>query len=70
MVPTVLSDADAAHLVGLCTACKRTAEDPLRAIQLAEVWPGSDMFMHYLARTAVSCPTVQTVPAQIERHAR
>lgn len=45
VVPTVLSDADAARLVGLCTACKRTAEDPLRAIQLAKVYGASAKFV-------------------------
>lgn len=34
MVPTVLSDADAAHLVGMCAACKRAEGDPLRVLQL------------------------------------
>ncbi|CBJ28322.1 conserved unknown protein [Ectocarpus siliculosus] len=34
VVPTVLSDADAAHLVGMCAACKRSDGDPLKVLQL------------------------------------
>ncbi|CAN0082411.1 unnamed protein product [Pylaiella littoralis] len=34
VVPTILSDADAAHLVGMCAACKRADGDPLGAVQL------------------------------------
>lgn len=34
VVPTVLSDADAAHLVGMCAACKRAEGDPLKVLQL------------------------------------
>lgn len=34
VVPTILSDADAAHLVGMCAACKRAEGDPLRVLQL------------------------------------
>ncbi|CAM9760821.1 unnamed protein product, partial [Ectocarpus sp. 12 AP-2014] len=34
VVPTALSDADAAHLVGMCAACKRLDGDPLKVLQL------------------------------------
>lgn len=34
VVPTVLSEADAAHLVGMCAACKRSDGDPFGALQL------------------------------------
>lgn len=34
MVPTILSDADASHLVGMCAACRRDEGDPLRVLQL------------------------------------
>lgn len=37
VVPAILSEADAAHLVGICAACKRQEEDPLRILQLGGV---------------------------------
>lgn len=37
VVPVSLSDADATHLVGVCAACKRAADDPLKVLQLGGV---------------------------------
>lgn len=37
VLPTSISDADATHLVGMCTACRRAESDPLRMLQLEGV---------------------------------
>lgn len=37
VVPVTLSDADATHLVGVCSACRRAADDPLKVLQLGGV---------------------------------
>eukprot|EP00752_Nemacystus_decipiens_P004452 g4065.t1 len=47
VVPTVLSDADAARLVGMCAACKRAEGDPLRVLQLG-AFGVSAKFIHKL----------------------
>lgn len=39
VVPTALSEVDAARLVAKCSACKRGEDEPLRLLQLGEVNP-------------------------------
>lgn len=49
-MPTALSDADAAKLVGMCAACRRLDGDPLRVLQLGV----SDALL-YLCESRIFC---------------
>eukprot|EP00904_Undaria_pinnatifida_P000303 jgi/Undpi1/10273/HiC_scaffold_28.g12725.m1 len=49
-VPTILTETDAAHLVGKCAGCKRPEEDPLKIHQLSGVYGVSTRFIEDMVK--------------------
>ena len=59
-VPTILTETDAAHLVGKCAGCKRPEEDPLKIHQLGGV---RSSLTHDTYENPWNCPLT---PLQLE----
>eukprot|EP00903_Cladosiphon_okamuranus_P015336 g14166.t1 len=61
VVPTVLSEAVAVHLVGMCAACQRAEGDPLRVLQLG-AFGVSTRFIHEI----VACFREEAVSSELD----
>ncbi|CAM9110328.1 unnamed protein product [Ascophyllum nodosum] len=68
VIPLGISQADAAHLVGMCSACQRAEDDPLRVLQMDGVYGVSNAFVedimgHFRREisSSATCPSSASV---------